>query len=519
MRRADFGEIGLRGAGLLVQAAWLKLFCMKIEQLSAVELGRKIAARELSSREVTEHFLSRIAAGDEALNAFTHIAVESALAQAESADRQIADGSLAGALCGVPVAVKDVLCTLGTPTTCGSRMLQDFRAPYAATAVKKLLDGGLVMLGKTNMDEFAMGASTETSVFGVTRNPWSLERTPGGSSGGSAAALAGGLSPLSIGSDTGGSVRQPAAFCGVCGLKPTYGRVSRSGLVAFASSLDQVGPLAHHVEDLAACMELLAGHDPLDSTSLDAEVPKYTQSLHQSLKGLRVGVIREHVEHEALDDRIRKAVFESQKILESLGATIVEVHLPHTAFSVATYYLVAPSEASSNLARYDGVHYGYRSMGDPKSDSPLDAMIARSRSEGFGMEVKRRIMLGTFALSAGYYDAYYKKALQVRRLIADDYAKAFSQVDVLLGPVTPTPAFKIGEKTDDPVQMYLCDLFTVGANLAGIPALSIPAGFTADQLPLAIQLEGPALGEAKLLNVAFQLQQAGLFSPQLAAGV
>jgi len=492
---------------------------MKIEHLSAVELGRKIASRELSSREVTEHFLSRMTAGDKAVNAFTYTAGERAMAEAERADQQIAAGSLLGPLAGVPVAIKDVLCTVGSPTTCGSRMLRNFKAPYAATAVKKLLDGGLVMLGKTNMDEFAMGGSTETSVFGVTRNPWSLERTPGGSSGGAAAALASGMIPLSIGSDTGGSVRQPAAFCGVCGLKPTYGRVSRSGLVAFASSLDQVGPLAHHVEDLAACMELLAGHDPLDSTSLNAEVPKYSQMLAEPLKGLKVGVIREHIEHSALDDRIRKAVLESRSMLESLGATIVEVHLPHTAYSVATYYLVAPSEASSNLSRYDGVHYGYRAMGDSKSDSPLDAMIARSRSEGFGPEVKRRIMLGTFALSAGYYDAYYKKALQVRRMIADDYAKAFGQVDVLLGPVTPTPAFKIGEKTSDPVQMYLGDLFTVGANLAGIPAISIPAGFTEDKLPLAVQMEGPALGEARLLNVAFQLQQAGLFTPQLAPSV
>ena len=489
---------------------------MKIEQLSAVELGRKIASRELSSREVTEHFLSRMTAGDKAVNAFTYTAGERALAEAEQADQQIADGRLAGPLAGVPVAIKDVLCTVGSPTTCGSRMLQNFKAPYVATAVKKLLDGGLVMLGKTNMDEFAMGGSTETSVFGVTRNPWALERTPGGSSGGAAAALAGGMIPLSIGSDTGGSVRQPAAFCGVCGLKPTYGRVSRSGLVAFASSLDQVGPLAHHVEDLAACMELLAGYDPLDSTSLNAEVPLYTKTLNQPLKGLKVGVIREHVDHEAVDEHVRSAVLKSQKMLEELGATIVEVHLPHTAYSVATYYLVAPSEASSNLSRYDGVHYGYRAMGDAKADSPLDAMIARSRSEGFGPEVKRRIMLGTFALSAGYYDAYYKKALQVRRMIADDYAKAFAQVDVLLGPVTPTPAFKIGEKTGDPVQMYLEDLFTVGANLAGIPALAIPAGFTDEGLPLAIQLEGPALGEAKLLNVGYQLQQAGLFSPQIA---
>jgi aspartyl-tRNA(Asn)/glutamyl-tRNA(Gln) amidotransferase subunit A len=488
---------------------------MKIEQLSAVELGRKIAARELSSREVAEHFLSRITAGA-AVNAFIHVASENALSQAELADNQIAAGALKGPLAGVPIAIKDVLCTLEAPTTCGSRILQNFKPPYAATAVRKLLNAGLVLLGKTNMDEFAMGGSTETSVFGVTRNPWSLERTPGGSSGGAAAALAGGMTPLSIGSDTGGSVRQPAAFCGVCGLKPTYGRVSRSGLVAFASSLDQVGALAHHVEDVAACLELLAGHDPSDSTSLKAEVPNYTQSLQEPLKGLRVGVIREHIEHEALDDRIRQAVLNSQKMLESLGATIVEVHLPHTAYSVATYYLIAPSEASSNLARYDGVHYGYRAMGDAKSESPLDAMIARSRSEGFGTEVKRRIMLGTFALSAGYYDAYYKKALQVRRLISDDYGKAFKQVDVLLGPVTPTPAFKIGEKTNDPVEMYLGDLFTVGANLAGIPAMSIPAGFTEDQLPLAIQLEGPALGEAKLLNVAFQLQQAGLFAPKLA---
>lgn len=491
---------------------------MKIEQLSAMELGRQIAARELSSSEVTQYFLSRVSNHDKLINAFTYVAGDKAIAQAAQIDNRIAAGEKLSSLAGVPVAIKDVLCTLDAPTTCGSRMLQNFHAPYTATAVQKLLDAGLVLIGKTNMDEFAMGGSTETSIFGVTRNPWATERTPGGSSGGAAAALAAGMAPLSIGSDTGGSVRQPAAFCGVCGLKPTYGRVSRSGLVAFASSLDQVGPLAHHVEDLAACMEWMAGHDSLDSTSLNAEVPRYTELLNESLKGLKVGVIREHVDHEALDPRIRKSVLESQRMLESLGATIIEVHLPHTAYSVATYYLVAPSEASSNLSRYDGVHYGFRSMGSGKSDSPLDAMIARSRSEGFGAEVKRRIMLGTFALSAGYKDAYYKKALQVRRLISDDYAKAFAEVDVLLGPVTPTPAFKIGEKTGDPVQMYLGDLFTVGANLAGIPALSLPAGFAEDGLPLAIQLEGPALGEAKLLNVAYQLQQAGLFTPRLAPG-
>ncbi len=489
---------------------------MNIEHLSAVELGRKIARRELSSLEVTEHFLARTTAMDAQVNAFTCLASEQAVDAAKQVDQQLARGDLAGPLMGVPIALKDVLCTAGLPTTCSSRMLKNFVPPYSATAVRNLVAGGLVVLGKTNMDEFAMGGSTENGVFGVTHNPWSLERTPGGSSGGAAAALAAGMVPLSIGSDTGGSVRQPAAFCGVCGLKPTYGRISRRGLIAFASSLDQIGPLAHHVEDLAACLELLAGHDPLDSTSLDEEVPNYMQLLDAPLKGLRVGVIREHVEHEALDESIRAAVATSQKLLEQLGARIIDVHLPHTRYSVATYYLIATSEASSNLARYDGVHYGYRATEYAKGDSPLDAMIARSRSEGFGSEVKRRIMLGTFALSAGYSDKFYKKALQVRRMLADDYRRAFEQVDVLLGPVTPTPAFRLGEKIDDPVQMYLCDLFTVGANLAGLPALSIPAGFTSAGLPLAVQFEGPPLGEARLLNVAHQLQRAGQFKPTLA---
>jgi aspartyl-tRNA(Asn)/glutamyl-tRNA(Gln) amidotransferase subunit A len=489
---------------------------MKIEENSAVEIGRKIAARELSSREVTDHFLARLMTADKSINAFTYVAADQARSAAAEVDRRINSGQPLGPLAGVPVVIKDVLCTQGMPTTCGSRMLKDFVPPYNATSVQKLLDAGLVVLGKSNMDEFAMGASTETSVFGVTKNPWNLDCTPGGSSGGAAAALAGGMAPLSIGSDTGGSVRQPSAFCGVCGLKPTYGRISRSGLIAFASSLDQVGPMAHYVEDLAACMEVMAGHDPLDSTSLTADVPRYTASLEDSLKGLRVGVIREHIGHEALDSRIRDSVLDAQSRLIDLGAEMVEVHLPHTQYSVATYYLVAPCEASSNLARYDGVHYGFRQLGDAKADSALDAMISASRSAGFGNEVKRRIMLGTFALSAGYADKYYKQALKVRRLIADDYQAAFKQVDVLLGPVTPTPAFRLGEKIDDPVQMYLCDLFTVGANLAGIPALSIPSGFTQDRLPLAIQLEGPPLGESRLLNIAYQLQKAGLFTPQLA---
>lgn len=489
---------------------------MNIEELSAVEIGRKIAKRELSSREVTEYFLARIDVAQPEIAAFTS-RFDEAAKSAEQIDARIGKGELTGPLAGVPLAIKDILCIEGTLTTCGSKMLEGFRPPYTATASQKLLDAGLVLVGKTNMDEFAMGGSTETSHFGLTRNPWDRSRTPGGSSGGAAAALAAGLVPLSIGTDTGGSVRQPAAFCGVCGLKPTYGRVSRYGLIAFASSLDQVGPLAHRTEDLAASLQVLAGHDPRDSTSLQAEVPDYLAALNDSLRGLKVGVIREHLESDALDPEIRKAVERAQATLVELGAEVVDVHLPHTQYSVPTYYLVAPCEASGNLSRYDGVHYGFRELGDRDADSPLDAMISRSRSRGFGAEVKRRIMLGTFALSAGYYDAYYKKALQVRRLIAEDYQKAFEQVDVLLGPVTPTPAFGLGEKVNDPVQMYLEDLFTVGANLAGVPALSIPAGFNNQNLPLAIQLQGRVLGEDRLLNVAYQLEQAEFFAPKIAS--
>lgn len=489
---------------------------MKIDELSAVEIGRLIAARELSSRQVTAHFLDKIAEGNERINAFVHLDADAALKLAEQTDRRMVAGELTSPLAGVPIAIKDILCERGVPTTCGSRMLQSFRPPYTATAVQQLLDAGLVPIGRTNMDEFAMGGSTETSLQGVARNPWKPEHTTGGSSGGAAAALAAGMVPLSIGTDTGGSVRQPAAFCGVCGLKPTYGRVSRYGLVAFASSLDQVGPLAHRVEDLAACLQVISGHDPRDSTSLKAAVPDFVAPLTEPLKGLKVGVIREQVDHAALDDAIRTAINRGQQSLQDLGAQIVDVHLPHTQYAVATYYIIAPSEASGNLSRYDGVHYGYRQLGDAGSESPLDAMIARSRSTGFGAEVKRRIMLGTFALSSGYYDAYYKKALQVRRLIAGDYQRAFEKVDVLLGPVTPTSAFRIGEKVNDPVQMYLEDLFTVGANLAGVPGLSIPAGFDEAGLPLAIQLQSPVLEEASLLRVAYQLQQAGFFKPTLA---
>lgn len=488
---------------------------MNIADLSAVGLGQKIATKELSSREVTEHYLAQIEHSDKTINAFTNLA-DKALDAAQSVDQKISSGETLSPLAGVPVSIKDVLCTAEFPTTCGSRMLENFRPPYTATAVRKLLEADLVFVGKTNMDEFAMGGSTESSYFGVTRNPWDPERTPGGSSGGAAASVAAGMVPLAIGSDTGGSVRQPAAFCGVCGLKPTYGRISRYGLVAFASSLDQVGPLAHSIEDLAASLGVMAGHDCRDSTSLNEPVPDYVGGLDKSISGLKVGIIREHLENESLDDSVRDSVIRGSEALKELGAELVDVHLPHTEYSVPAYYVVAPSEASGNLSRYDGVHYGFRELAASSEDSPLDAMIAHSRSQGFGAEVKRRIMLGTFALSSGYYDAYYKKALQVRRLIAQDYQQAFAEVDVLLGPVTPTPAFGLGERLDDPIQMYLGDLFTVGANLAGIPALSLPAGLTDAKLPLAIQLQGPALGEGTLLNVAHQLQVAQFFEPQIA---
>ncbi len=533
---------------------------MKLETLSAVALGRLIAKGELSSREVVAYFLTRSRERDSSIGAYINVVDDdTVLHNAEQLDRQLRSSQLPEALsrsqlAGVPIAIKDVLCLEGLPTTCGSRMLETYRSPYTATSVRRLLASGLIPLGKTNMDEFAMGSSTENSAFGVTRNPWDLDRTPGGSSGGAAAVLSAGMAPVSIGSDTGGSVRQPAAFCGVCGLKPTYGLISRLGLIAYASSLDQVGPLAHHVEDLAALLQILAGHDPQDSTSLNVAIPDYGAVLqNSSLKGLRVGVVSEHANHPSLDPEIAAAVGRARAMLESLGATMREVHLPHSRYSVAAYYVIASCEASSNLARYEAAHYGYRApmaekragtlagapagttptgatseaasgraasggarSGGAGDSSPLEQMMVRSRSQGFGEEVQRRIMLGTFALSAGYAEAYYKQALKVRRLIADDYRAAFQQVDLLLGPVVPTPAFVLGEKLNDPVQMYLEDLFTVEANLAGLPAMSIPCGFNQNGLPLAIQLQGPQLEESRLLQTAYQLQKAGLFEPRIA---
>ncbi len=499
---------------------------MNLENTSAVQLARKIAAMELSSRDVTAYFLERSQRLNDSLGAYIRIQdAQVVLSQASKIDEQFTRGLVTPAvarspLAGVPIAIKDVLCLEGLPTSCGSRMLESYSPPYTATCVQRLIDAGLIPLGKTNMDEFAMGSSTENSAFGASRNPWDLERTPGGSSGGAGAVLAGGLAPLSIGSDTGGSVRQPAAFCGVCGLKPTYGLISRYGLVAFASSLDSVGPMAHHVEDIAGLLQILAGHDPRDSTSLNVEIPDYLSSLDQPLKNLRIGIVREHACHPSLDEEIASAVDRTRATFESLGGDVVDVSLPHSKYSVAVYYVIAPCEASSNLARYEAAHYGLRASSKGRTTvsgrSPLDEMMVRSRTEGLGEEVKRRIMLGSFALSAGYSDAYYKQALRVRRLIAYDYRAAFEKVDLLIGPAVPTTAFKLGEKLDDPIQMYLGDLFTVEANLVGIPALSIPCGFSRTGLPLAVQLQAPHLQEARLLAAAHQLQRAGLFTPRLA---
>lgn len=498
---------------------------MSLEHDSAVELAGKIARRELSCTEVTSYFLDRSRQSNSRINAFIHLSDDShALDFAKAIDRALESSAgrsplISSPLSGVPVSIKDILCLEGIPTTCASRMLENYRSPYTATCVKQMLQAGLVPIGKTNMDEFAMGSSTENSAFGVTRNPWDLDRTPGGSSGGAAAALAAGMVPLSVGSDTGGSVRQPAAFCGVCGLKPTYGLISRFGLIAYASSLDQVGPMAHYVEDIAALLQILAGHDPHDSTCLKSPPEDYLSSLGQPLDGLRIGVVSEHMDHASVSAEIAAAVRQAAELLKSMGASVREIHLKHSAYSVAAYYVIAPCEASSNLARYEAAHYGFRAAAASPEESyanPLNAMMVRSRSQGFGEEVRRRIMLGTFALSAGYADQYYKQALKVRRLIADDYRQAFQQVNLLLGPVAPTTAFRIGEKIDDPVQMYLGDLFTVEANLAGLPALSIPCGFDQSGLPLSVQLQGPHLSESRLLNAAYQLQQRGLFQPSVA---
>ncbi len=496
----------------------------RLLELSAVELAELFRQGELSSSEIVDSFLEQARRWDGTVGAFLQLDAEQCRAQAAAVDEKRRRGEKLGPLAGVPIAIKDILCTAGTPTTCASRMLGNFVPPYDATVICRLREADAVLFGKTNLDEFAMGGSTETSAFKLTRNPWDLDRVPGGSSGGSAACVAARMVPLALGTDTGGSIRQPAALCGVAGLKPTYGRVSRFGLIAYASSLDQIGPLARCVEDLALSLEIIAGHDPRDSTSYPGEVPPYRTLCKQPLEKLRIGIIPEQLEQ--IDPAISQAIREAAKVFQELGAEFREVSLPHSEYAVACYYIIAPSEASSNLARYDGVHYGYRTderqmaerlaeerrlasagKSPEEPDPPLVRLFRQTRSEGFGPEVKRRIMLGTYALSAGYYQAYYLHAARVRRLIRQDYDQAFSQVDVLLGPVTPTPAFRIGERIQDPLAMYLFDLFTVGANLAGICGLALPCGFTADGLPIGLQLQGPPFSEPRLLQLGYWYQQ------------
>jgi len=475
------------------------LYDLTIHQARAL-----LDAGEISAVELTQAVLDRILSVDNAVKAYLTLTPEAALEQARAADAARVGAGLAPALPlqGIPIAVKDIICTAGIPTTCGSRILEDFVPPYDATVVARLKAAGAVILGKTNTDEFAMGSSTENSAFFPTHNPWDLERVPGGSSGGSAAAVAAGECLGALGTDTGGSVRQPAALCGIVGLKPTYGRVSRYGLIAFASSLDQVGVLTRDVTDAAILLNVIAGHDPLDSTSLDAPVPDATAALTGDIRGMRVGVPREYF-IPGMQPEVEAAVRAALEKLADLGAEIVEVSLPHTDYALPVYYLIAPAEASANLARYDGVRYGLRIVGNSLEDT-----YKQTRGQGFGPEVKRRIMLGTYALSAGYYDAYYLKAQKVRTLIKGDFDRAFQQVDVIVTPTSPTTAFRIGEKTDDPIQMYLSDIFTLSVNLAGICGINVPCGFDAQGLPIGMQIIGPALGEMTILRVAYAYEQA-----------
>ncbi len=465
------------------------------------ELASGLEKGEFSSVELTQAYLDRIHKEDSRYNSFITVTDELALQQARAADQRRAEGQ-AVLLTGIPMAHKDIFCTAGVKTSAGSKMLDNFISPYDATVIRKFNAAGSVTLGKTNMDEFAMGSSNESSFYGPSRNPWDTDRVPGGSSGGSAAAIAAGLAPAATGTDTGGSIRQPAAFCNLTGLKPTYGRVSRYGMIAYASSLDQGGPMAQTAEDAAMMLNVMAGLDPLDSTSVDKAVPDYTTNLDQPLAGLKIGLPKEFFSSD-LNAEISTLIHAAIKEYEVLGATVKEVSLPNTALSVPAYYIIAPAEASSNLSRFDGVRYGYR-CADPKD---LEDMYKRTRGEGFGTEVKRRIMVGTYALSEGFYDAYYKKAQQIRRLIQQDFIRVLSDVDVIMGPTTPTTAFKLGEKNTDPVEMYMEDIFTLSLNLAGLPGMSIPCGFS-QGLPVGLQIIGNYFAEEKLLNVAHKFQQA-----------
>ncbi len=483
-----------------------------MHKYTIAQLVKGLQNKDFSSIELTQHYLDRIARLDGAYNAYITVTGDIALQQAAAADQRLAAGN-APALCGVPIAHKDIFCTTGVRTSCGSKMLDKFIAPYNATIVESYLQAGTVMLGKTNMDEFAMGSSNETSWYGPVKNPWATDSVPGGSSGGSAAAVAAQLAPASTASDTGGSIRQPAAFCGLTGIKPTYGRVSRWGMIAYASSLDQAGVIARTAEDAALLLNTLASYDAKDSTCIEREVPDYSAELNKPLTGLRIGVPKEYF-GEGLNAGVAACVEAAIKTYESLGASIHSISLPHTHLAVPSYYVIAPAEASANLSRFDGVRYGHR------CEAPKDLMdlYLRSRSEGFGDEVKRRILVGTYALSAGYYDAYYSKAQKVSRLIKQDFVDAFQGVDLVLGPTAPSPAFKFGEKTTDPVAMYLEDIYTLSTNLAGLPGLSLPCGFV-DGKPVGLQLIGNYFAEAQLLNAAHQFQQATDFHQQTAPGI
>ncbi len=478
---------------------------------SIAELGQGLRAGEFSSEELTRFFLDRIQRFEPQLNSFITVTDDSALASARAADQRLRDGD-PGPLVGIPMAHKDIFCTRGVKTSCGSKMLDNFTAPYDAHVTQRLTDAGMVMLGKTNMDEFAMGSSNETSFYGPVKNPWDTSTVPGGSSGGSAAAVAARLAPVATGTDTGGSIRQPAALCGITGLKPTYGRVSRYGMIAFASSLDQGGPMTRSAEDAALVLGAMAGFDRRDSTAVDRPVPDYAAGLDESVKGLKIGLPKEYF-GEGLDVGVQTAVQAAIAEYQKLGAEVVEISLPNTALSVPTYYVVAPAECSSNLSRFDGVRFGYRC----EAPRDLEDLYKRSRGEGFGAEVKRRIMIGTYALSAGYYDAYYLKAQQLRRLISDDFQRAFEQVDVIMSPTSPSVAFRLGEKFNDPVTMYLSDIFTIATNLAGLPGMSVPAGMV-HGLPVGLQIIGNYFDESRLLNVAHQYQQVTDWHTQVPQG-
>lgn len=470
------------------------------------ELSRALKGGEVSSVEITKQYLERINSLDIQVKAYLYVDEDAALRDAKKADEIIQRGE-ATPLTGIPLGIKDIICMEGIPNTCGSKILRDYIPPYSATVIENLRREHVVFLGKLNLDEFAMGSSTENSRYQITRNPWDLERIPGGSSGGSAAAVASAMCAGALGTDTGGSIRQPASLCGIVGLKPTYGRVSRFGLVAFASSLDQIGPMTRSVWDAALILNVISGHDPRDSTSMPKDVPDYTVELERGLKGLRIGIPKEYF-IEGIDPGVERYVREAVGAMKDAGAEVVDLSLPHTEYAIATYYIIATAEASSNLARYDGVRYGYRD----KSAKALRDMYEKTRSEGFGTEVKRRIMLGTYVLSAGYYEAYYRKAQQVRTLIRNDFREAFKKCDVIVTPTSPTPPFKVGEKTEDPLQMYLSDIFTISVNLAGLPGISVPCGWVEGNLPVGLQFIGDTFGEQTLLRAAYGYEKLSPFA-------